>query len=203
MAHPTTETLISYIENQLPKAACSVVDKHLSRPCLRCSQKIARLRKVLEAATHDRTIAPPAAVLRRAVALQQKRSIVSTQARSRVPAKLLFDSRFQLSPMITRGIPRPRQLLFKTQQMDIDLRVTADEGGNKLVGQILGSEQANEQSQAFVSLKKENGELLKGTETDSRGQFTFRQIPPGIYDLLFDLESQEVAITSIDFNNDY
>ena len=55
---------------------------------------------------------------------------------------------------------------------------------------------------AAASLKSETGEVLQGTETDSLGPFTFQQVPPGVYDLTFDLESQEVFISSLELMND-
>jgi hypothetical protein len=39
-------------------------------------------------------------------------------------------------------------------------------------------------------------------ETDSFGQFAFRQVPSGIYDLVFDLGAQEVSINSLELSND-
>jgi hypothetical protein len=44
--------------------------------------------------------------------------------------------------------------------------------------------------------------VQRSVEADSLGQFTFKQIPPGVYDLTIDLGSQEVAITGLEFSND-
>ncbi len=202
MVHPNFEALVSYVEGQLPESDRAEMEQHLSSSCQTCNEKVNRLRAVLKAAKADQTIAPPAAVLRKAIAIRKKRSAPAREPRLRVLAQLLFDSRIQLSPMALRGVAHTRQMLFTTQQMDIDLQITPERGENNLVGQILGSDQTNDPSLAFVSLKKENGEVIKGAETDSLGQFTIRQIPPGVYDLVFDLDSQEVAITSLEFSND-
>src|SRR5687768_8080512 len=103
MSHPTYKTLISYIEKQLPQAERGKVEEHLSEPCLQCSQKLTRLQTALEAAAQDQTVAPPAAVLRQAVALHKKQPKTSLKQHLSVLANLQFDSRFQMSAMASRG----------------------------------------------------------------------------------------------------
>lgn len=202
MLHLTYETLIDYLDNHLSDADRGKVDFHLSQPCQECRAKISRLRSVLDVAADDQTIAPPLDVLNRAFALYQKKNRPSFLPHLRALAALQFDSRLQLSTATFRGVARTRQLLFSAQQVDIDLQITPERGDQNLVGQILGPEQGKQQSLAFVSLQNKTGELLKGTETDSHGQFAFRQIHPGIYDLIFDLGSQEIAILDLEFSNE-
>jgi hypothetical protein len=202
MLHPTYETLTNYLENRLSDADRIKLEEHLARPCQKCSAKISRLRSILAVTAEDRTIAPPPNVLSRAVALYQKRVSSPLQPHFRVLAALQFDSRLQLSPAAFRGVARAIQLLFTAQQVDIDLQLTPEHGDHNLVGQILGPKRDDGQSLAFVSLQNKTGKLLKGTETDSHGQFAFRHIMPGIYDLIFDIGSQEIAILDLEFSND-
>ncbi len=204
MNHPTYMMLIDYIENQLPEKDRAKLDGHLTRPCQQCNEKISLLRIALNAAANDQTVAPPADVLRRAVALYQKQPVTPLQPLLRVFADLRFDSRLQLSLSAVRGAStsHTRQMLFSTQLVDIDLRITPEQYGHNLMGQILISEKFAEKPTAFVSLHNRSGELLKGTETDRLGQFNFKQIVPGVYDLDFDLGSQEVAITALELGND-
>jgi len=202
MLHPTYETLMNYLDNQLSDAERAQLELHLSQPCQKCSVKMNRLRSVLAVAASDRTIAPPADVLKQAIALYQKQIIPTILPHMRVLAALQFDSRLQFSPATFRGVTRTRQLLFATQQVDIDLQLTPEHGEQNLVGQILGPKQNKQLSLAFVSLQNKAGKLLKGTETDPYGQFAFRQILPGIYDLIFDVGSQEIAILDLELSND-
>jgi len=203
MTHLTYTALLSYIGNRIPDTDRAEVEAHLfSDLCQECGSKIARLRTVLEAVTSDRSVAPPAAVLRKAINLDLKQQVNLAQPFLQMLAKLQFDSRLQLSPMHARGIAKTRHMLFSTPQLDIDLEITPEQGEHNLVGQILDTEQSNEPSLAFVSLKNDAGEMLQGTETDSLGQFTFQQVPSGVYDLVFDLESQEVFISSLELMND-
>lgn len=204
MTHLTYTTLLSYVGDCLPEADRAQIEAHLfSDLCQQCGSRVARLRAVLEAVTKDNSVAPPASVLRRALDIDLKRPTApSAQPFLQILAKLQFDSRLQLSPLLARGASKTRHMLFSTPQLDIDLEITPEDGDHSLVGQILDSEQANEPSLAFVSLKNETGEVLQGTETDSLGQFTFQQIPTGVYDLIFDLDSQEVFISSLELIND-
>lgn len=202
MKHPTYETLISHIENQLPEGDRARIEEHLSQPCQQCDNEMAQLRLVLDAAGADTTIAPPPDVLRRAVAAFRERPVTVRRPVLSVLAELLFDSRLQLSPMASRGAARTRQMLFATQQLDIDLNITPEHREHNLAGQILDREQADEYPAAFVSLQNETGTVQRSMEADSLGQFTFKQIPPGVYDLVIDLGSQEVAITGLEFGND-
>jgi hypothetical protein len=93
-------------------------------------------------------------------------------------------------------------MLFTTEQVDIDLQIKPGRADNDLLGQMLTTRRSGETVPAFVSLQNSAGTLLRATETDSLGQFVFRQIPSGRYDLVFDLETQEVAITGLEFKND-
>ena len=201
MAHPTYETLIDYVEHRLPDVEKARLKKHLASPCQRCATQIAHLRAIWEAAEGDRTSAPPADVLHQAVAAFQQRSASPSRTLLRVLAELQFDSRLQLSPMASRGIARTQQMLFATQQVDIDLHITPDHGYYNLIGQILDREDEDELYTAFVCLQHETGKLLSATEADRLGQFTFRQIPPGVYNLIIDLDNQEVTVDGLNIGN--
>jgi anti-sigma factor RsiW len=200
MEHPDFDTLVQYAGGLLPEAARAEFEAHLAQPCAACTRKLAELRAVLATAAADRTLPPPAAVLQQAVAAFDRRP--APQPLLRVLATLAFDSRSQLSLAAVRGTPARRQMLFTTQQVDIDLQISPERDQHRLVGQILGSESAGETAAAFVSLNNPSGEALQGTETDAHGQFSFPQVPVGVYDLVFDLAGQEIAITSLEIRDD-
>lgn len=195
MTHPSYETLVKYIERQLNDQDREVVEKHLAASCPSCAKQLAQLRKLLDAAGSDRTSAPPASVLKQAIGLYQKRPREKGNPILRALATLTFDSRLQLSAIASRGAAHARQMLFSTQQVDIDLKITPEQDNHSLVGQVLAAEQ-NET--AFVSLCRTSGETLMGTETDTLGQFALKKIPSGVYDLVFDLGNQEVAIAGLE-----
>jgi hypothetical protein len=201
MPHFTYETLLNYLENGLPADERKKVEEHLAGPCQQCGWRLARLQAVLHSVSGDRTAAPPEDVLKHAVDVaRQARPLAKPWMR--VVAALNFDSRLQLSSAATRGATRTRQMLFTTEQVDIDLQIKPGHGDTDLLGQMLSAGHPDEVLPAFVSLQNNIGTVLRATETDAFGQFAFRQIPSGRYDLVFDLGTQEVAITGLEFEND-
>lgn len=202
MAHFKYETLLNYLENQLSAEERGQVDAHTAA-CPRCSQRLTLLQGVLQSVAGDRTVAPPEGVLKRAIDIAHgRREFALRKPWMRVVAALSFDSRLQLSSAGTRGVAHGRQMLFTTEQVDIDLQIKRGHTDSDLLGQMLGTQSSGEVLPVFVSLQSSAGTWLRATETDSLGQFTFRQIPSGSYDLVFDLENQEVAITGLEFEND-
>ncbi len=203
MAHLNYRTLLNYVEDRLSAEDRDKIDAHLAEPCWQCGRRLALLETVLHSMTENRTAAPPEDILKRAVDIgRSRRDQLERKPWMRVVAALRFDSRLQLSSAATRGATRTRQMLFTTEQVDIDLQIKPGRADNDLLGQMLSTQRAGEAVPAFVSLQNTTGTLLRATETDSLGQFAFRQIPPGSYELVFDLENQEVAITGLEFKND-
>jgi len=203
MTHLKYDILLNYLEDRLPAQERSKVELHLAEPCWRCGRHLALLRTVLDSVAGDRTVAPPPAVLKRAVDIgRSQRKIPKPSPWMRVVAALSFDSRLQLSSAATRGATRVRQMLFSTEQVDIDLQIKPGGGDNDLLGQMLSTEHSGEAVLTLVSLQSSTGDVLRATETDTHGQFAFRQVPFGVYDLVFDLGNQEVAVTGLELQND-
>lgn len=202
MLHTNYETLVNYIENTLPEAERVRVENHLAQPCAKCNRMLTRLHSFFKISTADLTVAPSKVVLQRAISIQQQRMPAPVSFRERLMAALQFDSRLQLSSARVRGAARSRQMLFATPTLDIDLQLTPERDEHTVFGQILGLQQAGAHTMAFVSLYDKSGRVLQGTETDAQGQFSFRKIDPGVYDIIFDLENQEVAILDLELIND-
>jgi hypothetical protein len=202
MAHLTYETLLNYLDGHLPAEARSAAEAHLNEPCEACQRRRVLLQTALHAAAADHTESPPASVLKQAIDIPLTHSkTTQTGLLTRLMAALTFDSHLQLSSALTRGAARERQMLFSADQVDIDLQIKSVREGHDLIGQVL-TETASGNAHAFVSLQKNSGQLLKATEADLKGQFFFRGIPTGVYDLIFDLEHQEVAVMGIEVRND-
>jgi hypothetical protein len=202
MAHLTYEILLNYLDGRLSAEERSAAEAHLSGPCEACQRRHILLQTALHAAAQDHTTPPPVSVLKQAMDIPLTHSkTTQTGLLTRLMAVLTFDSHLQLSPALTRGAARERQMLFSADQMDIDLQIKPVREGHDLIGQIL-TETASGNAHAFVSLQKNTGQLLKATEADLKGQFFFRGIPAGVYDLMFDLEHQEVAVMGVEVSND-
>jgi hypothetical protein len=201
MQHPTHESLISFVEHQLPEAELAALEEHLTLPCPECRTAVARLERTLHALSADRSYSPPQSVLRRALALFRRRSRIWMQARQPLRPALIFDNWLQPSLVGVRGRAQNRQMLFRVGKIDIDLQITPERDERKLVGQILGSEDAKGSPSALVCLTCKNGKVVQDVEADHLGQFAFRRIPSGTYDLVFDLQGQEIAITDLDLGD--
>lgn len=200
MAHLKYETLLNYLENRLSTDERSKVDAHLVGSCQPCERRLALLRTVLDSVASDQTVAPPADILKQAVELSQGRH-PQPKFWNRVIAVLSFDNRLQLSSAATRGTTRARQMLFTAEQVDIDLKIKPGGEDHELLGQVLDARQSKGFLPAFVSLQNKEGQQ-RATETDSLGQFAFHGVPSGTYDLVFDLDDQEIAVTGLEFQDE-
>jgi hypothetical protein len=202
MTHPSFEIFLGYVEETLSPEARREVENHLSLPCRDCERQIAQLRRVAQAIRGDETISPPPQVLNQVMKLYRQHMKEVKPSGVQVIAQLLFDSRLQPSAAMVRGSSQTRRILYSAQQVEIDLQVTPDQGFHNMIGQVLDSSRPEEFTQAFVSMRNnQTGEFMEGKETDLLGQFNFLNIPPGQYDLVFELDTQEVTIRSLDFIN--
>lgn len=203
MTHLTYETLVNYLEERLSVEERSAVDAHLALGCESCGRHLALLHKVFETVNGDHMTPPPASVLKRAIDISLTNPRPPQPAMGqRLIAALSFDSRLQLSSALTRGTSREWHMLFTAQQVDIDLKISTGHETYDMLGQVLGTQQVGDAPFAFVSLQTSTGQFLKVTETDSLGQFAFREISSGVYDLIFDLETQEIAVHGLEVGND-
>jgi hypothetical protein len=200
MAHLKYETLVNYIDGQLSVRERGEADAHFAQSCGQCTRRLDLLRKVFRHAAQDQTVAPSASVLQQAIDIHLERGKPAQAVPwTRLIAALTFDSHLQPSSALTRGTARERQMLFASEQVEIDLQIKSGHQDHDLIGQVLAEKGPGEA--AFVSLQGTTGQLLKATETDSMGQFAFRGISSGVYDLIFDLENQEVAVMGIEVKN--
>ena len=202
MAHIQYETLLNYLGNRLPADERNKVDAHLAKACQQCERRLALLRTVFHVTGEDRTSPPPADVLKQAIdKVKNRKKSHKSKFLNQMVAALSFDSRLQLSTTATRGSGRTRQMLFTTEQVDIDLQVKSGRNDHELLGQVLDTRQTGGFAPAFVSLQNKEGQQ-RATETDSLGQFAFHGVSSGTYDLVFDLDDQEIAVTGLEFRND-
>jgi len=202
MTHLKYETLLNYLEGQLTLEERKEVDAHFAETCQQCDRRLALLRTVLQTVTGDRTVAPPADVLKQAVdEAKNRKKFPRSNLWNRIVASLSFDSRLQLSSAATRGSGRARQMLFTAEQVDIDLQIKSERNDHELHGQILDANHSGGFLPAFVSLKNDDGQQ-RATETDSLGQFIFRGVSSGTYDLVFDLDDHEIAVTGLELQNE-
>jgi hypothetical protein len=198
MTHLEYESLLDYLEGHSSLEERGRVEMHLAESCEVCARRLGLLRKALNAAAGDRTVSPPQAVLKEAIDVSQVHQIPNPGLLARMVATLSFDSHAQLSAALTRGTARERQVLFNAGQVDIDMKISAGNMDYDLLGQVMGADARF----GFASLQSMTGQLLQATELDPLGQFSFRKISPGMYDLLFDIEDREIGINGLKVGHD-
>jgi hypothetical protein len=194
--HIPFATLIDYQDQSVPVPEREAIEAHLAEPCPLCRQNLQRAGQLLAAfAQPDRTVAPPEAVVQRAVAaLPNHPPAVSLP---RTIARLLFDNFRQAPLAAVRGATRSRQLLFTADEVDIDLQITSERHGATLLGQVLSNQPSLREQIPIVRLYR-SGEVIRTSASDEQGQFAFRSVVPGVYDLGVMLAHREIVLESLE-----
>lgn len=207
--HIPFATLIDYQEQALSVSERAAVELHLAEPCPVCQKNLLRAVELLATfAQPDQTVAPPEAVVQRAVEAFFNRSHVMgafpTQPPAlslpRIIANLLFDN-FRQAPLAAmRGAARSRQLLFTAGEVDIDLQITSERHGATLLGQVLNNQPTELELISLVRLYR-SGEVLGTSTPDEQGQFAFRAVVPGVYDLGVMLAQREIILEGLELTH--
>lgn len=171
---------------------------HVEQPCARCRAILAHLEQIQQILHQPKIPAqvPAREVLQRMLAVFQVER--PTWSR-RILAALQFDSFQQFSLAPVRGLPQSRQMLFRTLDVDIDLRVTQEDGTASIHGQVLMASDRLETAvppSATVSLEQA-GEIVACTRTDEWGQFLFPYMPAGLYDLFVTYGETQIVIENL------
>ncbi len=200
MNHPSFESLLNYAENALPTPEREQIERHLADDCKECARTIRRIRAVNALSHADPSRTPPGRILKKAFWLYQQREKETKPTLLQVVASLVFDSRQQVAPAMVRGTAAgKRVLLYSASPLDIDLQITPTHGSNSIHGQVMDSTHPDQFTSAFISIKNsQNGDLVRAAETDSLGQFHLQGIPPGTYELVLELNAQEVTVPSLE-----
>jgi hypothetical protein len=192
MTHPTFETLLNYVDGRISGDERTGIEAHLSLPCSRCQVRVQRIGEVLQLMAQDSTVTSPSPVLRRMLAAIRR----LTPNRPRIPVQLVFDS-WQHAPLAAmRGATTSQQLLFSAEGVDIDLQVSPDSNGATVRGQILSNSENVAQPAPFIVLQA-GEDITASSETDKLGQFVFRSVPAGTYDLHIEFEQNQLAIEGL------
>jgi hypothetical protein len=201
MKCPAFEQMIDYLDGKLPPADAVRIRAHLAGDCAACVETRTWYERVRQVAASDDTVAPPAWVFKRAA------RIFDTARRPRLierigeaVARLVFDSfaRPQLAGIRSTETAN-RQLLYRAEDYSIDLQVApADEARSGLIGQIL-----REGEEKFESVANRRLDLMRGGEpfystiTDERGEFHFRNVKHGTYDLRIEVVDGKIMISEL------
>ncbi len=199
-AHIPFATLIDYQDHAVPASEQDAIAAHLAEPCDLCRQNLERAGELLAVfAQPDRTVAPPEDVIQHVVAAFAIRP--PTASLTRIVANLLFDNFRQAPLAAVRGVTRSRQLLFSADEIDIDLQITAERYGATVLGQVLSNQPLTPEAVPIARLYR-SGEVIQTTASDAQGQFAFRAVSPGTYDLGVMLAHHEVVLEGLELAHD-
>lgn len=200
----TLENMLDYLRGNGAPSTRDSIAAHLTTGCPACLENQAWLTEVLQLAASDHSFDFSPAALARTVAL------FKTEWRKQRPtlrqwlAQLVFDTMLQPQLATVRsGAPalaQSRQLLFRAEPYDIDLRFEVGEDGRteELIGQIL-STAADPQSLSNLPVQLWQNELLQAeVQTNARGIFKFNQVAPGRYQIRLLLADGEICLDSLE-----
>jgi hypothetical protein len=141
--HISFETLVALLDGNLPASQAAMVQSHLAT-CSRCAGDLEWIRQTTALMSSDDLVDAPVGVVARAlrafqVAEQPVRFVPSAGPMERLVALLQFDSG-HMTPAagLRSGQEDVRQMLYSTDLVDIDLRITAAGELWVVSGQLLG-----------------------------------------------------------------
>lgn len=200
----TLENMLDYLRGNSALSEREPIAAHLATGCSTCLENQAWLTEVLQLSANDHSFDFSPAALARTVTL------FKTELRKQRPtlrqylAQLMFDSLLQPQHAAVRtGAPalaQSRQLLFRAEPYDIDLRFEVGEDGRteELIGQILRTD-ADTQSLSNLPVQLWQEDLLQAeVQTNARGIFKFNQLTPGRYQLKLLLADGEICLDPLE-----
>ncbi|MDX2032208.1 MAG: carboxypeptidase-like regulatory domain-containing protein [Blastocatellia bacterium] len=174
---------------------------HFAAGCGDCQQRLAWLSEVVAVTAQDDSFVFSEVVIARIVAQFKGRMDGERAPLRQLVAQLIFDSLFpapfaEAREGLSSPAPASRQMLFRTEEYDIDLRFEKSDGtaGDDLIGQVMAAEQSRtDPGPVLVRLLRE-GETAAQTRTNARGVFRFSALPPGVYDLRIYVADGEIRL---------
>lgn len=192
------EQLFAWARCELPVVEAEPIRLHLDAGCPACQRELEQAEKILAAAACPEFKQPPPWLIEETIGLITRDATESSEfPLERIPTFLLFDSFTQPAfAGIRSGEPMSRQLLYRTEDFDINLSINhaSQTHAIEIVGRALplkpnpvvlvGAE---------VELANEST-VVRTTQVNQVGMFTLQGIPEGVYDLRIASKDKEVVI---------
>jgi hypothetical protein len=192
MKCPGFRQLIDYSDGRLGPDETALLASHLAAGCSDCAETLEWYRLVRTTAARDELVTPPAWVLNRAFRiLEQKVHRWNLAQRiAQGVATLVFDSLARPAMAGVRSTEASnRQLLFKSGDYSLDLRITqAGQEVCDVIGQLLKESDPGFDSVAGLKVEfTRGGETKLSAATDEIGEFRITGVARGTYDLRIEL----------------
>ena len=197
------EQLVDWIEGRLSAEETAVIAAEVAQAGEETKRLISWIQLFHRAS--DEIVMPPLPPERRRLLQRRFEQFAEGRRRpgflQRLVASLTFDSRQQLGLAGAREAAiqaEPRQLVYSTEIADIALNIQQEAAGVfTIAGQVFPMSDE-------VSMDAFTIQLLQGiTEfgmamTDELGEFAFKGVSPGVYDIILSSERAEITVTSVD-----
>ena len=185
--HISLDQIVDVARGHLPATEQQSIHAHTAS-CVACAAQMARIERLIAVTSADDSEEPPAHVVARAARLMRQRNAAGLPVpRRRVMASMHFDSRRSPIALGARSqSARTRQLMFETEQHNVDLRIKPAGAQWSIWGQVLGSVAGGQ-----VMLQ---GPATVHSELNSLSEFSLPPVPPGDYSLLLRLDDLEIEM---------
>lgn len=193
--HPAFDRLSDFVEGRLSADEEEEMQQHLSM-CAGCAADVAWLEDTMSLTRTDTGEDAPLWVTARAVRLLREQAATSSAPQParwrRVIAALEFDSAtMPLAFGMRSGGAGARQLLYRGEEYDLDLRVAPEGAWWHVSGQLLGPTTTTGQ----VALA--GGAGRAEATLDALGAFSLAPVPTGEYTVRLRTDAVEVEVTTL------
>jgi len=207
MTCPSIEEILRFIQGSLEPNSKAVLGAHFATGCGPCEENRRWLNELLLVTARDDSFDFEEETIEWSIA-QFKAMSGMTPLRKRLSARLIFDNLMPRQALEVRSTAPPiagRQMLFRAETYDVDLRIelVEEESATTLViGQIVN---AARHPADLVGIRVRlvphdagrAGNQEHQAETDSRGMFRLRGITAGFYDLIINTSEGDIWIDAI------
>lgn len=179
LSHISYQRLVDWSDGRLTPDEQTTLAEHLAT-CTRCRSEAARIERILRVMRSDDSRDAPPALIAQAVAAFRRRVVEPNPTLiERLAAVLRFESTPLAPAMGLRSeSAAERQLLFTANEFDIDLRLSEENGGWRVRGQLLGADVGAGIAQLVGSDRTFQAEI------DASSSFALSPAPAGRYSLI-------------------
>ena len=189
--HIPFEVLLDLVEERVPAERVAAAQAHIDA-CPRCEQDLAWVSRITAIMRTDTMKDAPSHVIARAVRALRPAPAPGPGALRRLFARLQFDSGARLTPAfgMRSGQPDGRQMLFTTEEVEVDLRITPAQNLWVISGQMFGPCEGG--SAELVSSRN-----AQTTTLNELCEFSLPPVEGGRYTLLLRYADAEVEVSDL------
>jgi hypothetical protein len=177
--HLTLESIIELLEGRSE-------DKHADQ-CPECRGRVEEWRLLHSRLHRTQLVDAPVTVLKAAYGIPGPQNGIGQAL-----ASLIFDSFSQPAFAGARGSGESRQLVLRSAEIDVHIRISGKPENRQIMGQVLTRSETGSIDTAKVHLVRD-GKRIQSAELDPLGEFEFKNSPAGLLSLQIDLPSLTVT----------